>query len=452
MSKNIIFNKKFTTSQKFAYGIGDMACQFIYGTLGAFILIFWTDVVGIAAATTSTMILVSKVWDAINDPLMGAFIDGHEFGGEKVRPYIKWFAIPFGIAAIISFITPDASMTVKIIYAFLSYNITNMIYTAINIPYGLLPVKMTTSVDERGSLSVVRMFCGMTGYAIVTIFVPTVVGTLGYFWTFAILGIAASIMWFIVYFKCEELPKDDEEEVHIVAFKPAAKALVKNRVWIILASGMLFYTIGAAIASGAASYYAIYYLSKPALITACLLIPALGQITSLAFIIDKAFKKIGKVKTTQISLVSGAFVNILIFLLIGTDGNVAFLFILLYLSGMSVGAVMPAIFAMLGDSIEYGEYKTGVRIEGLTYAGASLGQKAGAGIGLAIIGSVLAFVGYVPNATQTAEVLLGIKFTYMVIPAAFYLLFAVALIFNPLDKIYKDVERALVKRRTGMTE
>ncbi len=260
MQKNVMFYKKIGTKEKLSYGIGDMACQFIFVPLGSFILIFWTDVVGIAAATASTMILLSKIWDAINDPLMGAFIDAHDFGNEKIRPYIKYLAIPFGIAAVICFVTPDASMPVKIGYAFVSYNLTNMIYTAINIPYGLLPVKMTNDVTERGTLSVVRMTFGMSGYAIITIFVPTFVGILGFFWSFTILGVAAAIMWFIVYFNTAELPRDEDAEVEqTIPFNVGARNLVKNKVWFILASGMLIYTVSQAIMEGTASYFVLKY-------------------------------------------------------------------------------------------------------------------------------------------------------------------------------------------------
>ncbi len=454
MSKTVIFYKKIGTKEKLSYGIGDMACQFIFGPLGTFILYFWTDVVGIAAATASLMILLSKVWDAINDPLMGAFIDAHDFGNEKIRPYIKYLAIPFGIAAVICFVTPEAPIGIKIAYAFISYNITNMIYTAINIPYGLLPVKMTNDVNERGTLSVVRMTFGMSGYAIITIFVPTFVEILGIFYTFLFLGVAATIMWFIVYFNTKELPRDEEsQEEHTIPFKEGAKGLVKNKVWFILAIGMLVYTISQSIMGGTATYYVKYLLEVPeaiptsVMLTICLLTPALGQIFALIFIINPAFKKYGKVRTTQVSLIFAAICNTLIFILVQPN-EVGLLLTLLFLSGIGCGAVMPAIFAMLADSIEYGEYVTGTRIEGLTYAGASLGQKAGSGIGLALTGSILSMSGYIANQSQSVQALFGIKVSYILIPIICYIFFAVILQFNPLDKIYKDVERELIRRKS----
>ncbi len=453
--QSVIFHKKLTTKNKISYGLGDMANQFIYGSLAAFILIFWTDVVGIAAATASTMILISKIWDGINDPLMGAFIDKHEFNGEKARPYFKWFAIPFGIASVICFITPDASMTVKIIYAFLAYNVTNMIYTIINIPYGILATKMTSSVTERGTLNVYRMGFAMSGYALVTIFVPFFVQKFGFLEAFTILGLVSVGIWFYVYSNTFELPKDEAEEAveHTVDFNVAAKALMKNRVWIILTLGMLFTNIASSLMGGAAAYYVLYFLNKPTLVGIYLLIPTLGQIASLVGLADRMFKKLGKIKTTQISLVCASVFSFLIYLLIGDSSTLSLvmLAILLFLLGMAIGPIMSATFAMLGDSIEYGEYKTGVRTEGLTYAGASLGLKVGAGLGTALVGYILAFSGYVPDSVQSDTALMGIRITYVVAPIIFYLGYAVLLQFNPLDKIYKDVERTLIKRRMSNT-
>lgn len=455
MVKSVIFNQKLTTKDKVTYGLGDVANQFIYGSLGAFIMIFWTDVVGIAAATASTMILLSKVWDGINDPMMGAFIDKHEFNGEKARPYFKWFAVPFGIAAIICFITPDASMTVKILYAFIAYNVTNMIYTIINIPYGILATKMTSDVDERGTLNVYRMAFAMSGYAFVTIFVPSFVQTAGYFYTFLILGTISVAIWFYVYANSFELPiEENEEKEHTIPFKIGVKNLMKNRVWIILTIGMLFTSIAGAMRNGSTAYYVQYYLERPELVGIYLLLPTIGQIISLSLLADRGFKKFGKIKMTQICLAFASIFSIGILFIIksNTSMDLIILGLLLLLSGMSIGPIMSATFAMLGDSIEFGEYRTGVRIEGLTYAGASLGQKIGAGVGSAFVGYILAFTGYVPNTIQTAGALFGIKIIFIIMPIIFYLGYLIALQFNPLDKIYKDVERELVKRRGQVNE
>ncbi len=449
MQRNIIFNKKLTTKDKVAYGLGDMASQFIYGALSMYILIFWTDVVGIAAVTAGNILLLSKIWDGINDPLMGAFIDKHEFNGEKARPYLKWFAIPFGIAAVICFISPDVSMAGKVIYAFLAYNITNMIYTIINIPYGILATKMTNDVEERGSLNIFRMFFAMSGVVIIGLVTPFLVNHFGFFPAFAFLGILSVIIWMYVYSNTSELPKDEVVSTIEVkhSTKSGIKSLLKNRVWIILALGMLFTNIASSLMGGTAAYYIKYFMDMPALVGIFIMIPTLGQIVTLGFIADPMFKKYGKIRTTQFSLLLATLFSAGIYFVVHGPEQVLIFAILLFLQGMAIGPVMSATFAMLADSIEYGEYKTGERIEGLTYAGASLGIKIGAGLGTAMVGYILAFVGYEANATQTVDAINGIRMIYVLLPVIFYIGYAVILQFNPLDKIYRDIERELVKRR-----
>ncbi len=454
MQKNIIFNKKLTTKDKVAYGLGDMASQFIYGALSMYILIFWTDVVGIAAVTAGNILLLSKVWDGINDPLMGAFIDKHEFDGQKARPYLKWFAIPFGFAAVICFISPELPMIGKIIYAFIAYNITNMIYTAINIPYGILATKMTNDVEERGSLNVFRMFFAMSGVVIVGVVTPVLVNNFGFFPAFAFLGVLSVAIWLYVYNHTAELPKDEvaSKAIEKHSTKEGIKTLMKNRVWVILALGMLFTNIASSLMGGTAAYYIKYFMDMPTLVGIFIMIPTLGQIATLGFIANPMFKKYGKIRTTQFGLLCATIFSAAIYFVVRGPEQVVLFAILLFLQGMAIGPVMSATFAMLADSIEYGEYKTGERIEGLTYAGASLGIKIGAGLGTAMVGYILAYVGYEANASQTIEAINGIRMIYVLLPVIFYLAYAIILQFNPLDKIYRDIERELVKRRGAITE
>ncbi len=450
MQKNVLFHKKITIKEKLTYGMGDIASQFIYGSLSMYILFFWTDVAGIAAATAGNILLISKVWDGVNDPIMGWFIDRHEFSGQKARPYLKWFAIPFGISAVICFITPDASMTVKVIYAFLSYNITNMIFTAINIPYGILATKMTNDKQERGSLNVYRMLLAMCGVAFVSFVTPILVSKYSFFVAFLVLGIIATAIWLYVYKNTFELPKDELlfEDGEKLSFSHGVSLLMRNKVWIILTFGMLFTNLASAVMGTTAIYYVTYFLKKPELIGIYLLLPVLGQILSLFLYTDRAFIHFGKIKTTQYTLVGAAILNLLIYMFVNGPNDSVLLGLLLFIQGMMIGPIMSATFAMLADSIEYGEWKTDERVEGFTYAGASLGIKIGAGIGTAMVGYILSFVGYVPNTEQSVNVLATIKIIYVCIPIIFYLAYALILRFNPTDQLYGELERDLTLRRT----
>ncbi len=447
MSNSIIFKKKLSKKEKIAYGFGDLASNFIYTSLSMYILFFWTDVVGIAAITAGNILLISKIWDGINDPIMGWFIDRSNFKGGKAKPFIKWLCVPFGISAVICFITPESSMIVKIIYAFLSYNLTNMIYTAINIPYGILATKMTSDVEERGSLNVYRMLFAMIGVAIVGFLAPLLVSNFGFVVTFSFLGFVGTLMWIYLYKNTEEIPDLNEAESEKLEFGLGIKLLFKNKIWIILTAGMLLNCMGNAFTSTSAIYFISYVMQRTDLVGLFITIPTIAQIISLFILTPTLFHKYGKIKTAQYSLILGSLADIGIFMFVRNENQLLLLAILLFIQGFCLAPIMSATFAMLSDSIEYGEWKNGRRVEGLTYAGASLGLKIGAGLGAAIVGYALALVGYQPNTIQSANAILGIRSMYVLAPVLCFLLYAFILKFNEVDKIYPQIERELVMRK-----
>ncbi len=452
MSKNIIFKKKLSTKEKVAYGFGDLASNFIYTSLSMYILFFWTDVAGIAAVTAGNILLLSKIWDGVNDPIMGWFIDRSNFKGGKAKPFIKWLAIPFGISAVICFITPDASMPVKALYAFISYNVTNMIYTAINIPYGILATKMTSDVDERGNLNVYRMLFAMIGVAIVSFVAPLLIQAYGFVLAFSALGLIGTILWIYLYKNTEEIPELTSAKNEQFPFKKGVKLLFKNKIWIILTLGMLLNCMGNAFMSTSAIYFISYVISRPELVGIFATIPVIAQIVSLFLLTPTLFAKFGKVKTAQLSLVLGSIANLLIYFTVKGPEQMALLAIMLFIQGFCLAPIMSATFAMLSDSIEYGEWKSGERVEGLTYAGASLGLKIGAGLGAAMVGYVLAAAGYQPNSEQSTTTLEVIRSLYVLAPVFCFAIYAFILKFNEVDKIYPKIERELIMRKGGNDE
>ena len=145
-----------TVREKIAYGLGDTASNIIFQTVMMFLLIFYTDVVGISPAVVGTMFLVVRLFDAITDPLMGALADRTKTRFGQFRPYLLWLAVPFGIISIMAFTTPDFTGNGKIIYAFATYTLLMMAYTAINIPYSALGGVLTANPSERVSVQTYR--------------------------------------------------------------------------------------------------------------------------------------------------------------------------------------------------------------------------------------------------------------------------------------------------------
>ncbi len=142
--------------RKIAYGLGDTASNIIFQTVMMFLLIFYTDVVGIPPEVVGTLFLAVRLIDAVTDPLMGSFADRTQTRWGQFRPYLLWFALPFGAISILTFVTPDFSLSGKIIYASITYILLMLAYTAINIPYSALGGVLTNNPQERVSVQSYR--------------------------------------------------------------------------------------------------------------------------------------------------------------------------------------------------------------------------------------------------------------------------------------------------------
>ncbi|WP_372936971.1 MFS transporter, partial [Seonamhaeicola sp.] len=154
--QNIEFEENISIKEKIGFSLGDTASNLVWQTLMIFQLYFYTDVFGLPAAVVGTMFLITKIWDSINDPIMGVIADRTNTKWGKFRPYILWLALPFALFGVLTFTTPDFSLTGKIIYAYVSYTLMMMVYTAINIPYSALMGVISASPSQRASFSQYR--------------------------------------------------------------------------------------------------------------------------------------------------------------------------------------------------------------------------------------------------------------------------------------------------------
>lgn len=161
--------QKLSVKEKIGYGFGDLASVLYWQTFMAYLLFFYTDVFGISAAAAGTMILISRLWDGVNDPMMGMVADRTRTRWGKYRPYLLWLALPLAIAGVLTFTTPHFNITGKIIYAFVTFNVLMMLYTAINIPYSSILGVITPNPTERTSVSSYKFICAYIAGTIVSV-------------------------------------------------------------------------------------------------------------------------------------------------------------------------------------------------------------------------------------------------------------------------------------------
>lgn len=447
LKENVNFSGRISLGEKIAYGFGDVGSNLVWATITSFMAFFYTDIVGIGAATVGTIFFVSRLLDGLTDLGMGIVIDRTTTRWGKARPWLLWIAIPYGAAAVLLFSAPDFSMTGKIIYAVITYNLmTTICYTIYNMPYGTLTSLMTQNQYDRSILNIFRMVGGVSAALIINNIAMPIVnsfggGAHGWQMTFVLFGTLAAIIILCTFFFTKERVKPVSEKK--VPIKEGLKGIAQNKYWkmVLILGCLTFILMGM---PGVNIYYAQYILGNPVYIGPIMtstFLPALIGMLLMAPLV----KKIGKRNTVFIGFgffVIGSLVMIL------NPYNPTYIIAGTFIKQFGFAPLIGSIFAFVVDTIEYGEWKTGVRTEGLVYSAASLGQKIGTALALAMIGWVMGLGGYVGGvAEQTASALASIKFLFLYVSLIVYFLIAILMIFYKLDKEYPQIVEDLRQRK-----
>ncbi|MCM3790162.1 MFS transporter [Domibacillus indicus] len=444
--------KKVSMIEKVGYASGDFACNLIYATVSTYLLFFYTDVFGLSAAAAGTMFLVVRIVDALADPFIGTLVDRTNSRFGRFRPYLLFGAFPFAILAILCFTTPDFSDMGKLIYAYITYVGLSLTYTTINVPYGALTSAMTRNNQEVVSITSVRMFFANLGGLIVAFFVPllstylrdtTGNAVLGWQLTMSILGIIGACLLIFCFKSTKErvvLQKSEEK----IKFSDLFEQFRVNRPLVVLSIFFIIIFGVNSISNSVGIYYVTYNLGREDLVKWYGLLGSLPALVILPFL-PKINKRLGKKKLLNYALL----LNIvgLLALLIIPPSNVflVLLFRLIAAAGsLTAGGFM---WALIPETIEYGEYKTGKRMGGLIYAIIGFFFKFGMALGGIVPGLVLDKFGYVANQVQTPEALTGILITTTVVPVIFLILAMIDINFYNLDeKKYAKMVRELENR------
>ncbi|MBW8190364.1 MFS transporter [Neiella marina] len=419
---------KLKLSEKIGYGLGDAAFNFVWMTFIYFQIYFYTDVFGISAAAIGTMLLLTRVWDTVNDPIMGIIADRTETRWGKFRPYLIFGAIPLAIVATLAFTAPDLSANGKLVYAYVTYFLVGMIYTAINIPYSSMLSVLTNDPKERAALSSWR-FMGAYGAGILVLYftldlVERFGGgneALGFQRTMALYGVVLCCLLVL----CFALTKERVQPVQKKhALKKEMFELLKSPPFLLLFVVGIFALSFVAIRNGITIHYFKYYLQDESAAKWFLVGGSLCNLLGAGatnWLIRWADKK-------RIYIVLN-FLNAVMMAAIYLCGqsNLVAIYALHFVSSFLSGPTVPIVFAMYADIVDYQEARSGSRSSGLIFAGASFGQKMGWTVGGAATGFLLAWFGYQANVEQSAETVHGILLMFTVIPGVLALLGGVAM-------------------------
>lgn len=445
--------------EKIGYSFGDFASSMFWKLFSMFLMIYYTDVVELSPASVGTMFLLTRLWDGLNDPIMGIVSDRTRTSMGKFRPYLLWVAIPFGIIGVLTFSTPDLGPSGKLIYAYVTYTMMMMVYTAINVPYSSLMGVMTSDTKERTSLASFRFIGAYSGGIFMTATVPYLLDFFknsgsddaqSYQYTVAIYAIIAAFFFIMTFLWTKERVKPLEEKSSI---KKDLKDLAKNKQWFVMLGAGISVLIFNSLRDGSIMYYFKYFVKDQTLaffgevqwdklagayMTLWLVTNLIGVLLA-----KPASAKFGK-KGTFIGAMIIGFIFSVIFYWVDPN-SVAMIFGLNIIIGLSSGIVLPLIWSMYADIADYSEWKTGRRATGLVFSSSSMSQKMGWTLGGAITGWLLSAYGFEANAEQTIESLKGIRLMISIYPAVGALMAALFLLLYKLsdgfmEKITADLE------------
>lgn len=447
---------KLSKKTLFAYGCGDFASNLCWTFIGSYLSIFYTDVVGMAPAVASAIMLIAKIWDGVNDPMFGAIAERTHTSKGRFRPYIFYGAPFLAVLSVLAFTTLGKGKT-AIVWAAFTYIACGMLYTVVNLSYGSLSTVMTTDAGDIAQLNSYRMMgTNLSSVLLNAITAPLLLKfsggaegyTAGAYTKVAIIfAICALPLFYFVYTSCKETVHPPKSSVKVPISK-SIKSVVTNGPLMLIFVIQLVAMTAFFGRMGVVIYYLMYNVQRFDLIAAFMSLPSL--FTVVGILVTKNFTvKVGKKKMAAIGYIGAGSALILIYNVGRTMGysNILLLLILHCIYGFFCFS-FPIPMAMVPDAINYEEEKKGIRSDGTSYATVSLSTKFGSAFGVSGALLIMGATGYVANAQQTAEAMNGINMTTNLIFGIMFLCCLIPLFFYPLnEKKSEEILESLQKKR-----
>lgn len=453
-SNTSVANDRLKFSSILGYGLGDIACNFAFTMGSMFLLIYYTDVAGMDAAAIGTMLLSVRIFDAFADIFAGRVIDSVKTRFGKFRPFLITASIPLFIMSIVVFYVPSGlTHGEKLIYAYVSYALLGVFYSFTNIPYGSLCTVMTQDPVSRSKLSVARSLGGSLTSTLLAFVIGSQLRSLdpesaqGTYLTYTIiLAILGYFFFCICFFTSEERV---ERNIDRPSLKDSVRTIKQNTPLLILSAATIFVVISLFSSLASNLYFVRYVLKDMDMFAPIVLTQTLFGALVTAPIVPFLVKRYGKKPTFLCGSALGVIGNVSFFFAHNFENHYMAL-VPLALASIGLGIILALVWAMEADTVEYGEYKTQNRVEGLTYSLFSLFRKCGHAIGGALPAFIYSASGYVANAEQTESALLGIRATVSLVPAAGLLIAGLIIVFYPLnDARFQQIMQELKSRKAS---
>jgi sugar (glycoside-pentoside-hexuronide) transporter len=449
---------KTSYTKRFSYAASDTAGQLIFAVISFYLLKFYTDVFGISAAAAGTILLIARCVDAVDAPVWGIIFDKTHSRWGKSRPWFLWLCVPFAIFGVLTFLTPNVSYHAKVFYAAATYIVCSILYTGINTPVTSILSALTPNPNERVTLTCFRMFGSKLGGLIVNLTALRLVQLFGhgddrkgFMIVMPMYAVGTIVLFLIAFWNLDEMKEIVAEERRALPIADSFRAIKGNWPWLIIFASSLCFWIAFIARVSVAPYFFEYTLHRKDLIPTAFALDSISLAT--AFGLPFFCKWTSKRNVWMIGLLGMALGQLVIW--IGVQNHLSLPIIM---SGwtfgfLTSGMAMAMPFSVLSDSVDYGEWKTGIRAAGfLTAIGAAFCLKAGSGLGGALPAWIMQAHGYVANTAQTPESLRGIEIGIIWLPAFFFALAIVPVWFyKEFELLEPQIHAELKARRKNLT-
>lgn len=454
---------KTSLSEKIGYGFGDMSSSMFWKIFSYYLPFFYSNIFGLRLDQVGVLLVVTRIWDAVSDPMMGIMADRTKTKWGKYRPYLLLMAIPFALSGIFLFTTPAIGATGKLVWAYITYIMMMTVYTGINVPYGAMLGVMTDDSDTKTVLSSYRMFFAYGGSFIALFCWEPICNALGGYstpagWQHAMIVIAsACLVMFLLSFA---MTKEKLHTESTASIGSDFKSLLKNAPWWILIGAALCSNLFNTVRGSTVAYFFNDVIGQNVhlnlggwsfLFYAGLFL-SIGEVCNMIGVAmaTPIAKWHGKKTTYMLSFAALIVLSIMFFFVPVTSTGYWMMLILQIVISIFTGIISPLVWSMYADVSDFAENRDGTASTGLIFSSASMSQKFGGAIGGLALTAMLGAFGYdtTPGAVQTPEAINGIKLLMSWIPAAVSAVAIVIVFFYPLTKkrMEKIQEELAVKR------
>ncbi|WP_100486348.1 MFS transporter [Sporolactobacillus pectinivorans] len=429
-----------TWPERISYGLSDAADNLVFQMLTTYLLFFYTDVYGLDPAAVAVLFIVARIADVVESFIIGVMIDRTHSRWGKSRPFFLWFALPYVVFAVLTFITPAFSQTGKLAWAYVTYLGLGFFYTAVNLPITSILPTLSQNARELTMLGVIRQFFGSSVQIIVAVFTLPLIAFFGhgdqqkgFLMTIGLFGLISLFLIINTFFHVHE--RFSNPAIAHQPFKNVMNMLLKNRPWIIISVVIFLYWLTTAIKNQTTIYYFKYTLDHEDLV------PLANSFTLAALIgvvlIIRAARQFGKKRTMLIGIVT-AFIGQVI-LTIGVYIHLlAVLFAGIFVNSVGHGLIIGLVSIMIADTIRYGT-AMGIQAEGILASTDDFGVNMGLGVGGMITAVLFHLSGYVSNHAQNAKTLSMINLNYAWIPLGLYVVMFLILLAYDEQRINEAV-------------